>query len=228
MAQISVISPGAFASVKVELERGERFLSESGAMVRMSANMDTDVTARPKGKGGLLGGLKRLMGGDSYFMSTYRPRGDAGEVVLAPTMPGDIEVLDLDGDATWMCAGGSYLASGPDVDLESRFEGMKGLFSGESMFYLEASGEGPLIVGAFGGIRELVCDGSLIVDTGHVVAFENTLDYTITKAGSSWISSFLAGEGFVMRFAGRGTILVQSHNPSEFGSAIGSLLPPRG
>lgn len=226
MAELTVLNPGAFASVKVDLATGEKFISESGMMCAASSGIDIDVTARPKGKGGLFGSLKRLMGGDSFFMSTYTA-GSPGEVRLAATMPGDCYVLQLDGSSKWMCAGGSYMASGPDVDLDTKFQGFKGFFSGESLFYVELSGTGPAVVGAFGKIREIDVNGALVVDTGHVVAYESTLDYEITKAGSSWLSAFLAGEGFVMRFKGRGRVLVQSHNPTEFGQSIGPSLPPR-
>ena len=70
-------------------------------------------------------------------------------------------------------------------------------------------------------------DGSLTVDTGHLVAFESTLQYTVTKAGNSWLQSWLAGEGIVLEFTGQGRIITQSHNPKEFGAGLGRLLPPR-
>jgi uncharacterized protein (AIM24 family) len=70
-------------------------------------------------------------------------------------------------------------------------------------------------------------EDALTVDTGHVVAFENTLSYTLSKAGGSWIQSFLAGEGIVMQFTGRGRVMTQSHNPQEFGKRLGPRLPPR-
>lgn len=224
---VSVISPGAFASVQVDLEPGDSFISESGAMVRMSGSVDVDVTTRPKGsKGGLLGGLKRLLGGDSFFFSTYTTPAP-GEVVLAPTLPGDCHVLQLDGSSTWLCAGASYLGSGPGVELDTEFQGFKGMFSGESLVFMEAKGTGPLVVNAFGKIREVEVDGSYVVDTGHVVAYETSLDYSVSKAGSSWFHSWLSGEGFVLRFEGRGRLLIQSHNPSEFGGAVGGMLPTR-
>ena len=65
------------------------------------------------------------------------------------------------------------------------------------------------------------------MDTGHLVAFESSLQYTISKAGGSWIQSWLAGEGLVMNFTGRGRIITQSHNPTEFGKSLGPLLPTR-
>jgi uncharacterized protein (TIGR00266 family) len=225
--KLDVISPGAFASLSVALQPGESFVSEAGLMVRMAATVDSDVTTKPKGGGGgLLGGLKRMLSGDSFFMSTYHARG-AGEVVIAPVMPGDVHVFEVAGGTTWMCAGGSYIGSGPEVSIDTKFQGMKGLFSGESLFYLEVGGHGPVAVAAFGLIRAIDVEGEFVVDTGHVVAYESTLEYEITKAGSSWISAFLSGEGLVMRFKGRGKLLIQSHNPTEFGRAIGPLLPTR-
>jgi uncharacterized protein (TIGR00266 family) len=225
--KIKVLSPGGFASAAIRLDAGERFISESGAMVRMTSGIDTDVTTRAKKKGGVLGGLKRLLGGDSFFLSTYTARKPA-EVVIAPTLPGDIAVLQLDGSQRWMCAGGSYLGSGTDVETDMKFQGLKGFFSGESLFFLETSGEGPVVINAFGLLQAIDIDGDYTIDTGHVVAYEDSLQYDITKAGGSWLQSFLAGEGFVMNFHGRGRVLVQSHNPTEFGQSIGSQLPPRG
>jgi uncharacterized protein (TIGR00266 family) len=219
---------GAYSTLTVGLDPGEKFVSESGLFVSGSGNIDIDVTAKPKGQGGLLGGLKRLVSGDSFFMSTYTAENGPGEVLLAPVLPGEVKVVELDGSKTWMCAGASFMACGPDVALDTKFQGLSGLFSGESFFFVEASGRGPLVVGAFGQVRELVSDGDLVIDTGHLVAFEAGMEYRITKAGGSWISSWLAGEGFVMRFSGKGRVLVQSHNPKEFGREIGPMLPPRG
>ena len=70
-------------------------------------------------------------------------------------------------------------------------------------------------------------DGEYIVDTGHIVAFNETLNFTITKAGGSWMTAILGGEGLVCKFQGRGTVWCQSHNPSGFGQAIGPLLKAR-
>lgn len=219
--------PLAFNYLKVALSPGETFLSEAGAMVRMTANIRLDVTTRSKGKGGILAGLKRLVGGDSFFLSQYSAD-NAGEVVVAPLMMGQVRVMELDGSKQWLCAGGSYLANSSGVELEPQWQGMKGMFSGESLFYLKASGTGPLAVSAFGQISKVPVESEYIVDTGHVVAFSSSLEWEITKAGGSWMQSFLAGEGLVMRFRGKGDLLVQSHNPDAFGREVGPDLPTRG
>lgn len=227
---VEVLGKGSFASALVHLNPGEEFVSEAGAMFRASSNVDIDVTTKSRGQGGFFGGLKRLMGGESFFLSTYSIMDNSpGEVGLAPTHQGEVHVVQMDGSVDWLCAGGSYLGSTPGLRLDTQFQGMKGFFTGESIFFVSVAGSGLLVVSAFGRISEMEVteDEGLIVDTGHVVAFEDTLEYTISKAGRSWIQSFLGGEGLVMNFTGSGKVLVQSHNPNEFGKALGPLLPPR-
>ena len=226
--KIDILGEGAFRSALVHLGPGDEFVSESGAMFRASSNVDVDVTTKSRGKGGILGGLKRLLSSESFFFSTYRlTGGTSGEVGLAPTLQGDVAAVELDGARPWYSAGGSYLGSDRALTVETEFQGMRGLFTGESIFFLKVSGTGTMLVNAFGRIHAIDVDGELMVDTGHLVAFEDTLQYTITKAGGSWLQSFLGGEGVVMRFHGRGRILVQSHNPNEFGKVLGQTLPPR-
>ena len=137
-------------------------------------------------------------------------------------------MIESNGASQWLCAGGSYLGSSADLSLDTQFQGFRGMLSGESLSFLAVSGQGPLLVTSFGRINKIELDGNLTVDTGHVVAFQDSLDYGISKAGSSWIQSWLAGEGLVLNFSGRGTIFVQSHNPDEFGQTLGPMLPPRG
>ncbi len=225
--QIEIQPDGAFHSAMVHLEPGDEFKTDAGAMFRASANIDNDVTTIARG-GGLMAGLKRMVGGDTFFQSTFRTTdGRPGEVGVAPTLQGHLKQVDVESGQSWMCAGGSFLGADGHMQLEPRFQGMKGLFTGENLFFMEVSGDGPLLVGAYGGITEVRVEDELVVDTGHVVAFESSLTYTLTKTGGSWLNSFLAGEGFVMRFSGSGRLLVQSHNPKEFGSRLGRRLPPR-
>ncbi|MDR9405037.1 MAG: TIGR00266 family protein, partial [Halothece sp. Uz-M2-17] len=114
-------------------------------------------------------------------------------------------------------------------DLQAEFNGLKSFFSGESIFWLSLSGYGTALITSFGAIYEIPVDGEYIVDTGHIVAFERSLEFEVTKAGSSWIGSLLGigGEGLVCRFQGQGTVYCQTHNNGSFGSLVGSQLPPR-
>ncbi len=225
--KINLGSRGVFSSPLVHLDPGEQFVCEAGAMLRAWSNVEINVTTKSKGKGGLLAGVKRLLAGESFFFSTYvAGGGQAGEVGLAPTLQGEIAEIKCDGSCKWLCTGGSYLAGSTSLEINTQFQGFKGLFSGESLSFVEVSGQGSLLISAFGRITAIPVEGGLTVDTGHVVAFQDSLQYTISKAGSSFIQSFLAGEGLVMNFTGRGIIYVQSHNPREFGGMRGPPIPP--
>ena len=101
--------------------------------------------------------------------------------------------------------------------IRPRFGGFKALFSSEGVVLLEVSGSGDLFYSAFGAVIEREIDGEFTVDTGHVVAWEPTLDYTIGGMGGLKQTLF-SGEGLVMRFAGHGRIWLQTrHLPSLAG-----------
>lgn len=226
--EIDVRERGAFGWALVNLGPGERFVSEAGALFRISDNIDFDVTTRSRESGGLMSGLKRMLSGESFFFSTYTCADDnGGEVGLAPKLQGEVKLIECDGKSRWLTTGGSYLGSTEDLDIDTQFQGIKGMLSGESLSFLSIEGRGQLLVNAFGRITEIDVADSLTVDTGHVVAFEDALEYSVSKAGGSWIQSFLTSEGLVLKFSGRGRVYVQSHNPTEFGKALGPMLPPR-
>ena len=226
--EVQIREMGAFSSAIVKLGPGEEFVSESGAMFRASSGIDIDVTTKSRGKGGILGGLKRLLASENFFFSKYTNNsGQLGEVGLAPTLQGQVKNISCDGSCKWVCTGGSYLGSSVGLEIDTQFQGLKGFVTGESISFVEVSGQGDLIVNAFGNISEVDVSGALTVDTGHVVAFQDTLSYTAGKAASSWVQSYFSGEGIVLKFTGQGKILVQSHNPSEFGKVLGALLPER-
>jgi uncharacterized protein (TIGR00266 family) len=208
---------------KVSLAPNEQVTAEGGAMVTMSGDMDIKTTTHKKGKGGLLKAAKRLLSGESFFLNHYTASNEGGEVLLATALPGDMKAIDLDNERL-IVQGGSYVASSPDIDIDMGWQGFKSILSGEGIFWLNLSGKGKVVFNSFGAIYPVEVDGEYIVDTGHIVAFNETLSFTITKAGKSWISSFLGGEGLVCKFQGKGTIWCQSHNAASFGSALGPRL----
>ncbi|MCL1473277.1 TIGR00266 family protein [Argonema antarcticum] len=214
------------AIARVTLKAGEELVAEAGCMIAMSGFINASTTLRQGKGGGILGGLKRLVGGESLFLSVFRSPTAGGEVFLAPKLMGDILQYQMTGNGL-VVQSTSYLASESDVDIELGFQGFKSLFSGESLFWLNISGFGSVLLTSFGGIYEVDVDGEYIVDTGHIVAFEKSLNFKITKSGSSWVGAFLGGEGLVCHFQGQGKVFCQTHNPGAFGSLVGSQLPPR-
>lgn len=217
--------PGNTAA-KVKLAQGEVCTAESGAMIAMSGNMDITTSTHKKQSGGLLKAVKRMVAGESLFLNHFEPESGAGEVWLGAGLAGDMMTYDLDNESL-IVQGGSFMACEHGVEIDLGWQGFKSVFSGESVFWVHLTGKGKVLINSFGAIYPVEVDGEHIVDTGHIVAFNETLDFSITKAGKSWMHSFLGGEGLVCKFQGKGTVWCQSHNPSSFGHAMGPGLKPR-
>lgn len=210
---------------KIDLMPGEEITAEGGAMIAMSSDISMETTTYKKNSGSIMKGLKRMISGESFFVNHYTAGSNGGELYLAPGLHGDIMIKELNNERL-IVQSGSYMASEPGVEVDFNFQGLKSLFSGESLFWLNVHGSGKVLLNSYGLIYPVEIDGEYIVDTGHIVAFTEGLSFTISKAGESWISSFLGGEGFVCRFKGKGTLWCQSHNPNAFGGSVGPNLKP--
>lgn len=217
---------GAFALAVVKLQAEAAIHAEAGAMVSMSANVDLHSEM----KGGVFGALKRAVGGESAFVSTFTSRGGPGEVTFAPGAPGDVAGIEMQGQ-TFMVQSSSYLAGDMSLDVDTKFGGAKSFFGGEGLFVLQISGTGLLLVSSFGAIhRKTLRPGEqYVVDTGHLVAWEGHMQYNLRKAAKSgFFRSFLSGEGMVAEFNGPGEILIQTRNLAAFAGLLRPFFPSQG
>lgn len=221
--QITLEHGPAFGWARVALAQGESLKAESGAMVSMSTTIDIET----KMQGGFLGALARkVLASESFFQNTFTAARGPGEITLAPALTGDLQVRTL-ADETLLLTSGCYLASSPDVTLETKWGGMKSFFAKEGLFLLRAHGTGPLLFCCYGALVEVqVPPEGYVVDTGHVVAFEPSLDYTVQKVGGLK-SLLLSGEGLVCRFSGRGRLWIQTRSLDSFVGEIVPRLPSR-
>lgn len=205
-----------FAMVKVTFDNvGEKMVLESAAMVARSSQMTMETNMR----GGLLAAAKRkIAGGESIFQNTFTAS-QAGETLyFAPAPEGDVEVFELDGSAPLMMCSGCFLGAAPTVELETKWGGAKGFFSGTGLFLLRASGTGPLFFASYGGLHAIdVGPAGYVCDTSHVVAFTSGLNYTVESVGGLK-SLFLSGEGLVCRFRGEGRLWISTRNPNSLAS----------
>jgi uncharacterized protein (TIGR00266 family) len=225
--RIELVQRPASAVARVKMDRGDRFVGETGSMIAMSPGIHVTTSTRSRGQQGLLSGLKRMFAGENFFLNHYEASGDGAELILGPTLMGDVEVIELRGNNVLVEAGG-WLGSTHDVGIDLSFQGFGvGLLGGEGLFWVKCSGAGSVLVSSFGCIERIDVTDGHVVDTGHVVAYEDTLQMSIGKASPSLVGSFLGGEGLVARFSGRGALWCQSHNPGAFGSSLGPRLTPR-
>lgn len=218
--------PG-FAIARVQLAPGESVKAESGAMAMHSFGIEIEANMQ----GGLLKSLSRsVLGGESLFISTYTARPDfPGWVDVAARLPGDIVVLDVDPANPLVLTRGSWLASSPGVELDTKFGGMATTFGGEGGFTVHCSGTGPVVAACYGALdrHELPAGGGFTVDSGHVVAYSANTQPQMRKASRGIMGTLKSGEGLVFDFTGPGTVWTQSRNPNEFVSWLATVLPTR-
>ncbi|WP_017328182.1 TIGR00266 family protein [Synechococcus sp. PCC 7336] len=213
----------AYGMLRMQLAANQTMLVESGAM----AAMDPWIDMKSKVRGGLWQGLGRVLGGESLFVSEFSTKQRSGMLFLSPGIPGDIHHYKLEGNALMVQSSG-FVACDPTIELDTKFQGMRGFFSGESIFLIRACGTGDFWFSSYGAILEIPVEGEYVVDTGYVVAFEDTLDYSVEVLGGLSFkglrTAIFGGEGLVCRFRGRGRLWVQSRH---LGSLMNFLYPFR-
>ncbi|MFO0891833.1 MAG: TIGR00266 family protein [Isosphaeraceae bacterium] len=222
----------SFSMAVVSLERGESIMAESGAMVSMSPTIR--LQAAMSG-GGFFGAMKSAIGGESLFRTTFTAEDGPGEITLAPGALGDIMAAELSA-SRFLVQPGSYLAGDPSLAINIQGS-MRGMLSGEGLFLLTVEGSGLLLLSSFGAIHEKVLrpGEEYIVDTGHIVAFESSIQYRLEKATGKtqgvggflkgMVQSALSGEGFVCRYRGPGKIYLQTRQLPSFARQLIPFLP---
>ena len=222
----------SFSMLQLSLAPGEVVIAEAGAMVARSSNLQMEVKLNAGKNAGFFGKLKAIMiallrkiiGGETFFVNHFSsPQG--GFVWLAPSLSGGIKHIPLQ-NSTMMFSAGAYLASMGEIDLKMRWGGLRAILSKEGAFFVEASGMGEVWVTSYGAIDEVYCNGSYIVDNGHIVGFDSSLTFKIKSAGGGLLGFMASGEGLVCEFQGQGRILIQSRNTGSLVSWLTPMLPP--
>jgi len=194
----------SFSQLNFTLSPGDSLKTEAGAMVYMDEAIDVETHL---GSGIFSALARKFLGGESMFFNTYTAREEA-RIGIAPEFAGEVVNISLNNESL-ILEKGAYLCSDPGIQVKSKFGGLKSLISREGVFLLEAYGTGDLFINSYGSMVKRVVDGEFILDTGHLVAFEPTLQYEVQKTGG-WKSTLFSGEGFTMRFKGSGAVWLQT------------------
>ncbi len=221
--KIAIEHRPSYARAKVELGANETIRAESGAMMAMMGDVEIKTQS-----GGIMKGLKRsLMGGESFFQNFFTAGPAGGVMYLSPNLPGDLYHHKLDG--TLIVQDGSYLASDAGIEVDTKWQGARGFFSGEGFVMLKVSGKGDLLLSSYGAIEEhkVGPGGKFTVDSGHIVAFTDGMSYGVRRFGGLK-STLFGGEGIVTEFTGPGTVWTQSRSSQSFLDWLASQLPGGG
>lgn len=222
--QVQTRQGPAFGVARLTLGPNEPVKVEGGAMMAMSSG----VTLAAKAEGGIMKSLKRAaLGGESFFVSTYTAPPSGGFVDVAARLPGDITTMDIQPGKALFISKGSWLANDVTVNIDAKWGGFKNLFGSEGGFIVRADGQGAVVFACYGALEvwNLAEGQSLTVDTGHMVAYEDSVTMGMRKAsGGGLVQSFKSGEGFVFEFSGPGRVWTQTRNPMELQSWIMSFV----
>jgi uncharacterized protein (TIGR00266 family) len=207
------------------LAPGEPVRVESGAMSATSAGVAIEAAIQ----GGLMKGLTRkLLGGESLFVTTYTAPDQGGWVDVGHQLPGDVAVVPIVADQPFVVTRGCWIANSHEVVVETRWAGMDSWVGDEGGFVMRAHGQGELVVGAYGAIDslELGPGEAIVVDSGHVVAYDAGVQTQLREAvADRSIQSMKSGEGWVFDFTGPGRVLPQTRNPKALTAWLTRELP---
>jgi uncharacterized protein (TIGR00266 family) len=212
----------SYSLAVVQLAGNEEVKVEPGAMVSMSEG----IAIETKAEGGFMGGIKRMVAGESFFQNKYKAPAQGGEITLAPAIPGDMIILNLDGQNGFMLQSGSYIASESGVNIDAKWGGAKGFFGSGTLVLLNCSGSGELLAGCYGAVEERILQAGqkYTVDTGHIIGFDAAVSFSVRKVGN-WKSTVLSGEGLVCELTGPGRVLMQTRSEQALVSWLGPKLP---
>ena len=219
---IEISAGPAFAFGEVTLPPGGAVRVEAGGMAMTRG----DIEIKTSTQGGFMKGLKRSLGGESFFVNDFTSQ-RGGVVGVSAALPGDLTHVPLNPSGALMVASGSWLASDPTVAVDSKWGGAKTFFSGKGLILLRCSGAGDILISSYGAIRgyTLAAGETMTLDTGHVVAFDDTVQFKVRKAGS-WKTTILGNEGLVTDFTGPGRVWLQTRSSTDFITWIAEKLPP--
>jgi uncharacterized protein (TIGR00266 family) len=219
---VEIRASPSFAVGRCTLAPAEQMKAEAGAMMAHSVGVELEA----KVQGGLMKGLKRsILGGESLFMTTWTAPEGGGWVDIAANLPGDLAVLDVSGDMN--VTQGGWLASSIEIELDTKWGGFKNVFGDEGGFLVRCSGTGKIVVACYGAIEqlELAAGEKVVLDSGHLVAFDPSVEFITRKVTKGIMQTLKSGEGFVMEFTGPGRVLTQTRNPQGLVGWLTEALP---
>jgi uncharacterized protein (TIGR00266 family) len=207
---------GSVPLLQVSLAPSESLSAESGSLVARDGTVTMTVEPNAPRASGWWGWTKallvalarKLLGQRSLFLSRFHaPVG--GWVWIAPPMNGAIRHFALGGERLVVDAR-SYLAHSGPLDLRPRRMARGSRLAEQGRLYFEAVGEGDLWISAYGAIEEILVVGVHVVDTGHLVAFDASLQLETTPVARGAKEAFGSGEGLVCKLVGDGRAYVQT------------------
>lgn len=214
------------------LKQGDMLHCEANAMVMMESNLEL--------KGSLQGGImqalmRRFANGESLFQQKIEATHGEGDCLLAPTLDGDMQILDV-GQVQYTLSDGAFVASSGSVDIRANIQrNLGGAIFGDTggFMVMQTQGVGQVVVSGFGCLFEIEVtpDKPILIDNGHVVCWDSRLQYELSVSTSqnkgflgNIINSVTSGEGMVLKFSGAGKVVLCSRNRDNYQGWLSKVL----
>ncbi|WP_169392895.1 MULTISPECIES: TIGR00266 family protein [Psychrobacter] len=213
------------------LKKGDAIFCEANAMVMMESNLEL----KGKLQGGIMQSLMRRFANDeSLFQQQIEAVHGEGDCLLAPTLDGDMQILDV-GACQYTLSDGAFVAAQSGVDIRAQIQrNLGGALFGDTggFMVMQTHGSGQVVVSGFGSLFEIEVtpDKDVIIDNGHVVCWDSRLDYKLSVSTSknkgfmgNIINSVTSGEGMVLNFSGSGKVVICSRNRDSYQTWLQSI-----
>lgn len=214
------------------LQRGDSIYCEANAMVMMESNLEL----KGKLQGGIMQSLMRRFANDeSLFQQEIEAVHGEGDCLLAPTLDGDMQIIEV-GAQQYTLSDGAFVAAQKGVQVNANIQrNLGGAVFGDTggFVVMQTQGKGQLVVSGFGSLFEIEVtpDKDVIIDNGHVVCWDSNLDYRLAVSTSkkkgfmgNIINSVTSGEGMVLNFSGKGKVIICSRNRDSYQGWLQSIL----
>ena len=201
----------AFGVARLLLAPGEAVQADYASMIATSYGVVVDV----KSRGGSRGRSVRAV---------FTAPAEGGWVDVAPSLPGDVYTLELDGVNGWCVSRGCWLAAPATVRTDPAWAGFRNLFGAEPGFVEHVSGVGGLVLSACGTLDVVTLEqGELItVDPAYLLAYSEQTQSRLRAVSQSMPQSVRSGEGLLLDFAGPGQLLIQTRNARAMAERLGA------
>lgn len=220
--QVSLRHRPAYTLAYVSLSSGEKVFVERGGMAAMSDGFIVKASTGGKVSSAL---ARTALGSESMIFTAFEATISGAWLALAPALPGDIETLEILGPG-YLVQAGSLLCYSEGINVSLRYGGVRSMMMHEGAVYLHVTGEGTTVICSYGAIEriEVGPNENLTVDTGHIVAFSDSMKFHVGTLGSV-ATAALSGEGIVAQFTGPGVVYMQTRAEQELRNWIS---PERG
>ncbi len=215
---------GSFPMVTVQLAAEQSVRVAPGAMIGMSPNVEL-TSLQPGGLHCLIHKRSDQPKRRVRFQILYTARGGPGELMLAPSYPGEIYAMELV-NHDLLVQSCVLLACENSLELDEEVPNGGMFFSPEGrrpdQYLVRLRGSGLLLLASYGSshLHSLEATERFLMDTSHVMAFESRVRYQVRQAASEVWLRLASAEGLVSEFEGPGEILIQTRNLSALGDRL--------